>query len=181
MGALDGHHSETRGWSRFSKGLGIMLLLYGLVMFIGSFTDGTLHKPLKAFSTPTVIAGSNLTASEGIVFTKKVSSIEALDAVLASAGDKVVMLDFTASWCEQCKEVEEEVFKDAAVIKATKWFLLVEADISKDTDETKALKAKLEVQGPPAMRFFRNGKEISRASRMQGPNLEIFLEKISKF
>lgn len=181
LGALDSHYTDTIGWHRFSKGLGVLLFLYGIVMFFGSFTKGTLHDPLRALTASTVVSSSGGMAVEGLVFTKTVSSLENLDAVLKNAGDKVVMLDFTASWCEQCKELEEDVFKDEKVIKATEKFLLVHADISVDTDETKALKAKLEVQGPPALRFFKNGKEISRASRMQGPDLETFLAKISQF
>ena len=180
LGALDSHYTDTIGWHRFSKGLGVLLLLYGVVMFFGSFTKGTLHEPLKAFSSTQVVGSSASPVSEGIRFTKTINSIESLDRVLEDAGDKVVMLDFTASWCEQCKELEEDVFKNEKVFEATKNFLLVSADISKDTVQTKALKAKLEVQGPPALRFFRNGKEISRASRMQGPDLETFLRKVNK-
>jgi len=180
LGALDSHYTDTIGWHRFSKGLGVLLLLYGVVMFFGSFTKGTIHDPLRALSASTVIASSGNMASEGLVFTKTVSSVKNLDKVLKGAGNQIVMLDFTASWCEQCKELEEDVFKNPDVIKATKGFLLVHADISVDTAQTKALKSKLEVQGPPALRFFKNGKEISRASRMQGPGLETFLAKVAK-
>lgn len=180
LGALDSHYTDTIGWHRFSKGIGVLLLLYGVVMFFGSFTKGTLYEPLRAFSSTQTVRGLGSSAPEGLIFTRSIHSIESLDSVLEEAGDKVVMLDFTASWCEQCKELEEDVFKNAKVLEVTKGFLLVTADISKDTSKTKALKAKLEVQGPPALRFFRNGKEISRASRMQGPDLETFLRKVSK-
>lgn len=179
LGSLDSHYTDTGGWHRFSKGVGILLLLYGVFMFVGSFTKGTITDPLKSFSgTGTLV--SKATKQEGIIFTKTVTSIKDLDKVLSEAGSKVVMLDFTASWCTQCEELEEDVFKNTAVIKATKDFVLVHADISVDTTDTKALKLKLEVQGPPALRFFRNSKEISRASRMQGPNLETFMSKINK-
>lgn len=180
LGALDSHYTDTIGWHRFSKGLGVLLLLYGVVMFTGSFTKGTIAEPLKAFSTSSVSA-AGVTQSEALVFTRQVTSIESLDAVLRQAGDKIVMLDFTASWCEQCEEVEHQVFTNPLVLQATKNFLLVQADISVNSQSTKALKKQLEVQGPPAIRFFKQGKEISRASRMQGPNLETFLAKTAKF
>lgn len=172
LGALDSHYTDTIGWHRFSKGVGVLLLLYGVVMFYGSFTKGTIYEPLKSMT--------HEGTSKGLVFTKTVNSIKTLDKVLKEAGDKIVMLDFTASWCDECKEVEEIVFKNAEVIKATKNFVLVQADISEPTTEIKALKAKLEIIGPPSVRFFRNGKEISRASRMQGFDSEKFLRKVKK-
>ncbi len=179
LGSMDSHYTDTIGWHRFSKGIGVLLFMYGVIMFVGSFTHGTINDPLKAFSANR--AGLVSAKPQGLVFTEKVSSKDDLQKVLDKAGDKVVMLDFTASWCEQCRELEEDVFHNPKVVTMTKGFVLVEADISVDTQDTKALKKALEVQGPPAIRFFRNGKEISRASRMQGPNLETFLEKISKF
>ena len=180
LGALDPHVVTTRGWHRFSKGLGVLILLYGVVMFVGSFTKGTLYDPLRSFSGQSY--ASNTTAqSSGLLFTHTIQSNKALDTLLEESMDKIVMLDFTASWCEQCEEVERDVFASKEAILATKGFILVHADISKDSKETKALKARLEVQGPPAIRFFRAGKEISRASRMQAPTLEDFLNKIAKF
>ncbi len=179
LGALDSHGVTTRGWHRFSKGLGVLILLYGVVMFVGSFTKGTLYDPLKSFSGHSYASPD--AQNKGLVFTHTIQSNEALDTLLQASMDKIVMLDFTASWCEQCEELERDVFASNEAILATKGFVLVHADISKDSKETKALKARLEVQGPPAIRFFRAGKEISRASRMQAPTLEVFLKKIAKF
>lgn len=155
---------ESNGWMRLLKGVSIVMFLYGVMLFVGAMSQGSFTQPLKAFAaTHTTLAQET---TQGVNFSKKVTTIEALDTLLATA-TQTVMLDFTASWCVQCKELEEGAFKDPRVVAATLDFLRIKVDISEENAQSQALKKRYGVFGPPAMRFVKDNQEI-KASRVQG-------------
>lgn len=164
LGAFDIIENVSSGWKKLRKGAGLILFIYGLMLFVGGLSKGTLAEPLKAFYSAN--QSSIKYESEGLVFTQTVTTLDQLDRILTTSF-KPVMLDFTAKWCVQCKELEENTFNNPAVVKALENFLLVKADITEVNDQTNALKKRYGVFGPPAMRFFKKGKEL-RASRVQG-------------
>jgi thiol:disulfide interchange protein len=63
----------------------------------------------------------------------KISWTNDLDQGLAAAKkeNKPLMIDFMASWCEPCKEMEDTTFSNAAVILKAKSFIPVRIDIDK--------------------------------------------------
>lgn len=70
------------------------------------------------------------------------------------------MLDFWAEWCISCKEMEEFTFADPRVAAQLKNFVLLQADVTANTAEDKALLARSELFGPPGIIFFdRQGTE----------------------
>ncbi len=177
IGAMDTLDKTSSGWRRFRKGLGLFVFIYAIILFIGSFTKGSLDDPLKYLYTGQAAER----VEEGLKFTEQVDSPQSLQNLLAKAGDKVVFVDFTAKWCAQCKELEKGAFKDPRVVEATKDFILAKADLTTSTEALTALQKELEVAGPPALRFFKNGQEISRASRIQGDiSAEAFLKKLKE-
>ncbi|MFY4842887.1 thioredoxin domain-containing protein, partial [Aliarcobacter butzleri] len=68
--------------------------------------------------------------------------------------NKSVKLDFCASWCVSCKELEEITFQDVQVINKLQEFTLLKADVTENNDEVKALQKKFGVVGPPALIFW---------------------------
>jgi len=98
-------------------------------------------------------------APHGLTF-ERVSSPAELDAKLRSPG-KPVMLDFYADWCVSCKEMEAFTFTDAEVNAKLKGMLLLQADVTANTDEQKALLKRFSLFGPPGIIFFdARGAEI---------------------
>lgn len=165
------------GGQRFFKGIGIVVFLLGLVYFIGAFTGGSLYDPLKAISSG---GNSSVTEKKGLNFTQSVTSIKTLDAILKKHS-KPVMLDFTASWCNSCKEFEELTFKDDRVVKAMNGYLLVHADITTLTDDLKALMAKYKVNTAPGIRFFdKEGREMVKRRIDWYHDADAFLAVLSK-
>ena len=115
---------------------------------------------------------------------KKVKSEAELQQVLAENNKPLVMLDLYADWCVACKEFEKETFSDPSVQKAFGDMLLLQVDMTKNSEENRALMAKYKVLGLPTILFFnRDGKEIE-GSRVNGfmPPVEFlqWIEKISK-
>ena len=115
---------------------------------------------------------------------KKVKSEAELQQALAENNKPLVMLDLYADWCVACKEFEKETFSDPSVQKAFGNMLLLQVDMTKNSEENRALMTKYKVLGLPTILFFnQDGKEIE-GSRVNGfmPPIEFlqWIEKISK-
>lgn len=115
---------------------------------------------------------------------KQVKSEAELQQVLAENNKPLVMLDLYADWCVACKEFEKETFSDPSVQKAFGDMLLLQVDMTKNSEENRALMTKYKVLGLPTILFFnQDGKEIE-GSRVNGfmPPIEFlqWIEKISK-
>ena len=142
-------------------------------------------KPLQTWvwgETSTSSAVENKAVSH--VEFKKVKSEAELQQALAENNKPLVMLDLYADWCVACKEFEKETFSDLSVQKAFGDMLLLQVDMTKNSEENRALMTKYKVLGLPTILFFnRDGKEIE-GSRVNGfmPPVEFlqWIEKISK-
>ena len=142
-------------------------------------------KPLQAWvwgenSIPSAVENKAVSHVEF----KKVKSEAELQQALAENNKPLVMLDLYADWCVACKEFEKETFSDPSVQKAFGDMLLLQVDMTKNSEENRALMAKYKVLGLPTILFFnRDGKEIE-GSRVNGfmPPVEFlqWIEKISK-
>ena len=115
---------------------------------------------------------------------KRVKSEAELQQVLAENNKPLVMLDLYADWCVACKEFEKETFTDPSVQKAFGDMLLLQVDMTKNSEENRALMTKYKVLGLPTILFFnQDGKEIE-GSRVNGfmPPVEFlqWIDKISK-
>ena len=142
-------------------------------------------KPLQTWvwgetSTPSAVENKVVSHVEF----KKVKSEAELQQALAENNKSLVMLDLYADWCVACKEFEKETFSDPSVQKAFGDMLLLQVDMTKNSEENRALMTKYKVLGLPTILFFnREGKEIE-GSRVNGfmPPVEFlqWIEKISK-
>ena len=115
---------------------------------------------------------------------KQVKSEAELQQALSENNKSLVMLDLYADWCVACKEFEKETFSDPSVQKAFGDMLLLQVDMTKNSEENRALMTKYKVLGLPTILFFnQDGKEIE-GSRVSGfmPPVEFlqWIQKISK-
>jgi thiol:disulfide interchange protein DsbD len=108
----------------------------------------------------------------------RVASVAELEAKLAAPG-KPVMLDFYADWCVSCKEMEAFTFSDARVKAKFERMLLLQADVTANTAEHKALLKRFSLFGPPGIVFFdAQGREL-RGLRVIGyQSAERFLKTL---
>ncbi len=168
MGVFESLSADARGWRRVSKGLGFAGLVYGTLLMIGVATGtGTLLRPMQGLSLAGNAAGGG--ATEHVTF-QKVKSIDQLNARLAEAraSNTPVMFDFYADWCISCKEMEAFTFTDEKIAAKMKQGLLLQADVTKNDDQDKALLKEFGIFGPPAIIFYdANGVE-QKNSRVVG-------------
>jgi thiol:disulfide interchange protein DsbD len=153
--ALDPLPPHVKGWQRFWKGVGIVMLLTGAALLIGALAGS--RDPLQPLAG---LRGQAVAAETRKLPFEPVRSVTELDSRLA-AGDRPVMLDFYADWCVSCKEMERYTFADPAVQAKLAGFTLLKADVTGNTLDDKALLARFGLFGPPGIIFFApDGKEV---------------------
>jgi thioredoxin:protein disulfide reductase len=145
------------------RAVGLLVLLYGVVLLIGAASGG--HDPLQPLGNLSVAsgaAGKSANAGEAAVAFRRIKSVADLERELAaaSAAGKPVMLDFYADWCASCKEMEKYTFPDSQVQALLADAVLLQADVTKNDDDDRALLNRFEIFGPPTIAFFgRDGVE----------------------
>jgi thiol:disulfide interchange protein DsbD len=108
----------------------------------------------------------------------RVASVAELEEKLKSPG-KPVMLDFYADWCVSCKEMEALTFSDARVKPKMDAMLLLQADVTANTPEHKALLKRFSLFGPPGIIFFdAQGREVKGLRVIGYQNPERFLRAL---
>ena len=162
MGALDSLSEAASGWRRFSKSLGLLVLIYGATYLIGAAAGSRdLIQPLRGLSASVGGSGVNL-ATESLPF-RQIKGRQGLDVALQEAAQqgRGTMLDFYADWCISCKEMEKYTFSDPEVRRALSSLSLLKADVTPNDAKDIELMTSLGIYGPPAILFFdASGKEI---------------------
>jgi thioredoxin:protein disulfide reductase len=88
----------------------------------------------------------------------------------AGLSGKPVVIDFYASWCAACKELEEKTWSDATVQKLLSSFIAVQLDLSKPGIETMAAQKRYDIVGMPTVIVFSSsGKELDRFTGFKPP------------
>jgi thiol:disulfide interchange protein DsbD len=174
LGALD------KGGHIFKKSAAVVLFVYSLSLLIGVLAGSTsLAKPLEFLKPQTV----NSLIEKTIHHTKftKVTSIDGLNKLLKENKGKNILLDFSASWCSSCKELENITFSNPEVKDKMKEFILIQADITENSAQNKALSKRYGVFGPPAILFFNKNGDLLKSKTIIGfiqPN--DFLKHLNK-
>ncbi|AXF66561.1 MULTISPECIES: protein-disulfide reductase DsbD [unclassified Leclercia] len=97
-----------------------------------------------------------------------VKNVNDLHRALAQAQGKPVMLDLYADWCVACKEFEKYTFSDPQVQNALNDTVLLQANVTANGPEDKALLKALNVLGLPTILFFNAQGEEQLAQRVTG-------------
>jgi len=178
LSAVDPLPENSSGWRKLWKGLGLMMLAYGLLLLIGfSLGNSNPLKPLQGLGVSTAQA-----AEPGLSF-ERVNSLAALEIRIkqAAANHQPVMLDFYADWCISCKEMETYTFADPRVKQALKGYALLQADVTKNSDDDKALLEKFSLIGPPAILFFGSDTQEKTTNRVIGyQDAETFIKSVQR-
>jgi thiol:disulfide interchange protein DsbD len=128
LGKLTERFSGIPTGMKFRKAFGILLAVLGTYMFVGG-----IQQP----------AGPHLDwvydETEGLEIAKR--------------EDKLVMLDFYASWCVACKELDHKTYADPAVAAKLANYVNVKLDFTRSSEITEALTEKYQIPGLPVVIF----------------------------
>ena len=167
LGAGRSLSADASGWTMFFKGLGTVLLIWGVLAMIGGFSGNRSIMAPVSLSSLTASVG-NPGPSTSVKF-ENVDSLKALDKVIAQAGEsgQKVMLDFSADWCTDCMRMERTTFQDPDVVAALASYRTLKVDVTDPDDpEGAAIKKRYGVFGPPAILFFdTDGREVETERR----------------
>jgi thiol:disulfide interchange protein DsbD len=141
---------------KLGKGLGILVLLLGVAYLIGALSGARdILRPLGSI-------GREVAEAPATLHFERVRNLAELEARIAQSAGRTVMLDFYADWCISCKEMDRFTFSDAAVQSRLKDTLLLQADVTANNTDDKALMQRFQLFGPPATLFFdKRGQELA--------------------
>jgi thioredoxin:protein disulfide reductase len=149
------------GRQRLAKGTALVLAVLGTTQVVGALSGGDNPlQPLRHLARGA--DGTAVAATKGTDF-RRIRNVAELDEVLKTAGRPVV-LDFYADWCVSCKEMEHLTFSDPSVRPRMTNALLLQADVTANSADDKALLKRFGLFGPPGILFFdANGQEHADA------------------
>jgi thiol:disulfide interchange protein DsbD len=182
MGALDSLPEGTSGWRKLWKGAGIVLLIWGVLMVIGASTGARdMLNPLKNLNSGS--GGGSATTTQAHLNFTRIKTVDDFKEQLAAANARgqYVMLDFYADWCVYCIQMEERTFPDAGVQQKLSNVHLLQADVTANDDQDKALLKHFSLIAPPAILFFDPQGNERRNYRLVGfKNAEDFNAHLAK-
>jgi thioredoxin:protein disulfide reductase len=135
---------------------------------------GHLSKPMKLASIVPSIAGLVMLIS--FATTPKGGAIQWLTEIdgraKAAAESRPVLIDFGATWCAACKELEHNTFPNPDVQAEASRFVAIHVDATDDENaETKRLQEKYKVVGLPTVLLLdKNGNEVVRFNEFVEPD-----------
>ena len=162
-----GGRGERGGIDAVRRGLGALVLVYGVLMLIGALAGRS--DPLQPLAG---LAGSDRgspVASAHLEF-RRIKTVGDFEQELEAAGrsGRPVMLDFYADWCVSCKEMERYTFTDPGVQAELDRAVLLQADVTANDAEDQALLQRFGILGPPTIVFFGPDGEERREFRLVG-------------
>jgi thiol:disulfide interchange protein DsbD len=134
LGFLERSGNESRPFAWTKRALGVVAVVLGIMWLPLSTEPGVKWEPYAA---------------------------ERLEA--ARAEGKPVILDFYATWCIPCKELDHQTFTDPEVMKLADQFTTLKVDLTHfDSPEAKGLREKFGVAGVPTIIFLgADGTEVA--------------------
>ncbi|MBB2920915.1 protein-disulfide reductase DsbD [Cupriavidus alkaliphilus] len=155
LGAFDGLGPDPRNLVRVGKGVGVLFAIAAAIVLIGVASGG--RDPLQPLSHLSVArtGGEGAGGAQALRF-ERVRSVAELDARVAqaAAAGKPVLLDFYADWCVSCKEMERMTFVDPRVRARLSEIVLLQADVTANNADDKALLKRFGLFGPPGIILF---------------------------
>jgi len=148
---------RTGPWMKAVKALfGVLMLLMAV----------WVARPAWPYLQSLVGQAPATSAHRSVLPFERVHSVAELDAAVAKAASRgqAVMLDFYADWCTACLEMEHDTFADPRVQAQLKPVLLLQADVTVNNSDDRALLQRFKLFGPPGIIFFDpQGRELTTA------------------
>ena len=148
MGVFD--NKEFEGAKKLFRLLGLVFLLYGVALFVGSISGAnSMFRPFEKFTSSVAVSSVvQEDKSEHLGY-----SIERLMKEV-KASNKPVVVDFGKDSCTACTELAEITFPNSLVKEQLKNFTFIKIDLTKNTEDDKALLKKFALFGTPNIIFF---------------------------
>jgi thiol:disulfide interchange protein DsbD len=158
---LDAFNHANSAQEKFRKGFGIILLVYGLLILVGTSLGHT--DPLEPLTSHQGTVALNSTATPITVRTP-----ESLKTALLQAKGRPVFIDYYADWCKSCRIIEATTLRDNRVRALLNQFTYIKVDVSKINTDTKILLNTYDVVAPPTFIFLNSSGQENHNLRLVG-------------
>ncbi|MGP1485047.1 MAG: protein-disulfide reductase DsbD [Campylobacter sp.] len=173
FGAFDSTNQNSNSLQKFSKSIFLIVFIHSNLLIVGSFLGSkSLLNPLENFI-------SNQPQNSDLNFVS-VANLTDLKRLI-SESKKPVMVDFSATWCASCAELDEITFADKNVQDMLKNFTVLRVDVTKNTKQNDEILKEFKLIGPPAILFFNHAEELKNARLIGFYPPDTFLSHIGKF
>mmetsp|Transcript_29131 Transcript_29131/g.45272 ORF Transcript_29131/g.45272 Transcript_29131/m.45272 type:complete len:106 (+) Transcript_29131:112-429(+) len=102
---------------------------------------------------------------------KYVESLDEFNALVAASTEKLLVVDFTASWCGPCQMIAP-TFEKMAKEHTDVTFIKV------DVDEAEEIAAQAGVRAMPTFMFYKDGKKVADFA---GANVSLLKDHVIKY
>lgn len=162
-------------FSVWFKGLfGVLLLLLAFWTLIPVLPSAVVPK--------TVAQWRGVDSSRSALPFKRVHNLESLQRALAEHRGEPVLLDFYATWCTACIEMEHKTFADPAVREALKDVVLLQVDVTAHSEDDRQLYQYFNIFGPPMILWFDSQGDELKSLRVTGfMDAERFLAHVQAY
>jgi len=163
------------------KSFALIIFLIGVIYLVGAaMGNGRLLHPLAGMQFSGVAENQN----SSLEF-EKFTSLDDLRQQLNAAklAERPVMVDFFAEWCVACYEFEDFTFSDPAVgrLLAEKNVLLLQADVTANSDKDLELMQHFNILGLPSIMFYDvKGTELTTMRATGFEDAQTFLRRLNK-
>jgi thiol:disulfide interchange protein DsbD len=148
----------------FRKALGILIFLAGTVVFL-AWMFHLVGFPLVGAGTQAALPGTVAQMEPAW----RVNDEPALEE--ARAQGRPAIMDFWATWCAACNELDEKTWIDPRIYEESKSFVTVKMDLTKNDEFAGGVRARRQVVGMPTVIFYDGqGNEAARFSGFKGPD-----------
>ena len=145
FGAFDNANSTIQ---KVIKAISIIIFTISMVVII-DFTISKLAPNLKI--------NSQISQTQNELKFEYVTNLKELKDIIKSS-QTPLFVDFWASWCVNCKELENNIFTQKDIASKLKEFRLIKIDLSHNTKENKELMKEYKIFGPPVLLIFNKGE-----------------------
>ncbi|MGB6976567.1 MAG: protein-disulfide reductase DsbD, partial [Gammaproteobacteria bacterium] len=177
LGALT--TTSSSGWEKLWKGIGFLMLIYGVLLIFGAARGNS--DPLKPLAISPF--SSELHAATTEFTFQPVKTVAELQQALALAKqqNRPALVDFYADWCTSCKIMAKQTFADPRVQKALNHFVVLQANITDNNENDQALLQQFGVIAPPTVLFYNpTGEELSHLRIVGEMDPDQFLKVIQE-
>lgn len=154
-------NTVTGAVQRLSKGLGLLIFVYAILLLVGAVQGATSPWQLL------LIKNQNCSESSQTSFIAVKTVADVQRQLILSAG-KPVLLDFYADWCVACKLMDKQVFGNAQVQKKLANVVLLRADVTANNAEDINLQRYFQVVAPPTIVMFDHQHNVLNQSKIIG-------------
>ena len=153
-------HWAGRG-RMLTQALGLIAGIWAACLVVGAAlgNDDSLHPLASLSAAPMLAASSDGQSANGNHTTDQyITTLAQLDAI--TAANPNVLVDLTADWCVECRIMDKNLFHNRPA-QMQNW-QLVRLDITDTTPDSKAILARYQLFGPPALLYYQNGQLVTQ-------------------